>query len=78
MLWMCSGHGVCLTNPATRSCPAQAALAWLDRYVKDDTNAKVGRRSSTSTRTAREFTADEYPLPASTPIIADRQRARSR
>ena len=42
MLWMCSGHGVCLTNPGDRSLPGKAAIAWLDRYVKGDTKVKLG------------------------------------
>ena len=43
MLWMCSGHGVCLTNPGDQSCPDSDAIAWLDRYVKDNTKAKPRR-----------------------------------
>jgi ABC-2 type transport system ATP-binding protein len=38
MLWMCSGHGVCLTPPGNVNVPGQAAINWLDRYVKRDTN----------------------------------------
>ena len=29
MLWMCSGHGVCLTKPGDQQLPGTAALAWL-------------------------------------------------
>jgi ABC-2 type transport system ATP-binding protein len=40
MLWMCSGHGVCLTNPGDQKLAGRDAIAWLDRYVKNDTKTK--------------------------------------
>jgi ABC-2 type transport system ATP-binding protein len=71
MLWMCSGHGVCLTNPGDQKLPGQAALAWLDRYVKKDTGAKVGPRFEYVDQNGVERTADEFPPPAAAPIAAD-------
>ena len=75
MLWMCSGHGVCLTNPGDQKLPGTAALAWLDRYVKDDTKAKLGR----AVRVRRPERRPSSPptstrSPASTPIVADGKR----
>ena len=70
MLWMCSGHGVCLTNPGNQQLPGTAALAWLNHYVKGDTKADVGRVFRYLDQNGVEFTGDEYPPPASTPVTA--------
>jgi ABC-2 type transport system ATP-binding protein len=70
MVWMCSGHGVCLTNPGNQALPGTAALAWLNRYVKGDANAKLGAPFQYVDQNGNEFTADEYPPPASTPVTA--------
>ena len=71
MLWMCSGHGVCLTNPGDAQLPGNDAIAWLDRYVKDDTQAKVVPRFEYVDQNGVEHTADKFPLPASDPIVAN-------
>ena len=70
MVWMCSGHGVCLTNPGNQALPGTAALAWLNRYVKGDTNAQLGAPFQYVDQNGNEFSADEYPPPASTPVTA--------
>ena len=41
MLWYCDGHGVCLTDPGDPQRVSDAAIAWLDRYVKGDNDAEV-------------------------------------
>ena len=71
MVWMCSGHGVCLTNPGNQTLAGQDAIAWLDRYVKNDTKAKPVVPFEYVDQSGTEFTAPSYPLPASTPIRAD-------
>jgi ABC-2 type transport system ATP-binding protein len=71
MLWMCSGHGVCLTNPGDQKLAGQDTIAWLDRYVKNDTKAKPVVPFEYVDQSGTEFTAPGYPLPASTPITAD-------
>jgi ABC-2 type transport system ATP-binding protein len=70
MIWMCSGHGVCLTKPGNQALPGTAALAWLNRYVKGDTSVKLGARFQYVDQNGAQFTADEFPPPASTPITA--------
>jgi ABC-2 type transport system ATP-binding protein len=70
MIWMCSGHGVCLTNPGNQALPGTAALAWLNRYVKGDTKATLGAPFQYVDQNGNEFTADEYLPPASTPVTA--------
>jgi ABC-2 type transport system ATP-binding protein len=71
MLWMCSGHGVCLTDPGDQQLPGQAAIAWLDRYVKDDAAARVGPEFEYVDQNGVEYTADEFPPPAAAPIVAN-------
>ena len=70
MIWMCSGHGVCLTNPGDQKLPGQAALAWLDRYVKNDANAQTGPQFQYVDQNGTQYTADAFPLPAAAPITA--------
>ena len=36
MLWFCGGHGVCLTDAGDSGRISEAAIGWLDRYVKND------------------------------------------
>ena len=69
MLWMCSGHGVCLTNPGDQSSPATAALVWLDHYLHGDWKANVLPFAYVD-QNGTEFAADEFPPPAATPISA--------
>lgn len=70
MLWMCSGHGVCFTEPGDQQRPGQAAIAWFDRYVKGDTEVEVGPLFEYVDQNGASFTSDEFPPRASTPIIA--------
>ncbi len=70
MLWMCSGHGVCFTDPGDTKRPGEAAIAWFDRYVKNDTKVDVGHLFEYVDQNGKSFTADEFPLPASAPVTA--------
>jgi ABC-2 type transport system ATP-binding protein len=70
MLWMCSGHGVCLTKPGDQQLPGTAALAWLDRYVKNDTTVKLGPPFEYVDQNGVEHTASEFPPPSGPPIVA--------
>jgi ABC-2 type transport system ATP-binding protein len=71
MLWMCSGHGVCLTEPGDQQLPGTAALQWLDRYVKGDSAAKPVPVFEYVDQNGAEHTAGEYPPPGGDPITAD-------
>jgi ABC-2 type transport system ATP-binding protein len=70
MLWMCSGHGVCLTPPGDQKRPGEAAIAWLNRWVKNDTTVKIGPRFEYVDQNGISHTADQFPLPAGVPITA--------
>ena len=71
MLWMCSGHGVCLTKPGDQQLPGTAALAWLARYLKDNPSAKLGAPFEYVDQNGVEHTAAEYPPPSGAPIVAN-------
>jgi len=71
MLWMCSGHGVCLTNPGDPNLAGEDAIAWLNRYVKNDTKTRLGTPFEYVDQNGVEYTADQYPLPSAPPIVAD-------
>ncbi len=68
MLWFCGGHGVCLTDAGDPQRVQQAAIAWLDRYVKQDTSVDTGPRIDVLDQNGARYTADDYPLPAGGPI----------
>jgi ABC-2 type transport system ATP-binding protein len=70
MLWMCSGHGVCLTNPGDQQLPGTAALAWLARYLKEDVTAKLGPPFEYVDQNGVEHTAAEFPPPSGAPVVA--------
>jgi len=71
MLWMCSGHGVCLTDPGDQQLPGTAALAWLARYVKDDATAKLPPAFEWVDQNGTDHTAGQYPVPNGAPIAAE-------
>jgi ABC-2 type transport system ATP-binding protein len=71
MLWMCSGHGVCLTNPGDQNLAGEDTIAWLNRYVKNDTNTRLGAPFEYVDQNGVEYTAEEYPPPAAPPIVAN-------
>ncbi len=71
MMWICSGHGVCLTNPGDQTAPGRAALNWLARYVKKDANAPVVPLFSYVDQNGVAHEADAFPPPAGTPITAN-------
>jgi len=71
MLWMCSGHGVCLTNPGNPNLAGDDAIAWLNRYVKNDTQQRLGAPFEYVDQNGVEYTANQYPLPAAPPVVAD-------
>jgi ABC-2 type transport system ATP-binding protein len=62
MIWMCSGHGVCLTDPGDEELPGAAALAWLARYVKNDPSAAVGPEFRYVDQNGVSHTARGYPV----------------
>ena len=75
MLWMCSGHGVCLTNPGDQKLagPGGARLA---RPVREERHEGQGRRAVRVRRPERRrvHRRPSTRCPPSTPIVADGTR----
>ncbi len=70
MLWMCSGHGVCLTPPGDETLPGRDAIAWLDRYVKGDKSTATVPVFEYVDQNGAEHTARAFPPSApSAPIV---------
>jgi ABC-2 type transport system ATP-binding protein len=70
MLWFCGGHGVCLTKSGDPNRVAVATTAWLDHYVKGITSIATGPRFDFIDQNGTRYTADDYPVPAGTPVTA--------
>jgi ABC-2 type transport system ATP-binding protein len=71
MVWMCGGHGVCLTNPGNAKLVATRTLAWLSRYVKGERSVDVGPRFTFVDQNGVTYGASDYPLPTTRSITAD-------
>lgn len=70
MVWMCGGHGVCLTEKGDEARIGARILAWLDRYVAGDESVDPGPRFELLDQTGARFSADGYPGDVGTPIEA--------
>jgi len=70
MLWFCGGHGICLTNPGDTGLIAKDTIAWLDRYLKRETNVRTGPVFQWVDQNGRERTGADYPLAAAAPLTA--------
>jgi ABC-2 type transport system ATP-binding protein len=68
MLWFCAGHGICITNPGQTSLIDKDLIAWLDRYLKRETQVKTGPKFEWVDQNGAEHTAGGYPLATSSPI----------
>jgi ABC-2 type transport system ATP-binding protein len=70
MLWFCGGHGTCLTSPGDPHRVSTATLAWLDRYLRDDTSARAVPGLDLVDQDGQRWVADRYPtatFPTGTP-----------
>lgn len=70
MIWFCGGHGVCLTKPGDETYNGRAAIAWLARYVKQDTAIDLGPGFSTVDQNGDRFVSDSYPPAPGRPVTA--------
>lgn len=62
MLWFCGGHGACLTGGADDMRFEQSAIAWLKRYLNQDTSIDTGAGFEWIDQDGKHFTAPGYPL----------------
>jgi ABC-2 type transport system ATP-binding protein len=70
MLWFCGGHGTCLTSPGDPHRVSTATLAWLDRYLRDDSSAQPVQGLDLVDQDGQRWVADRYPtatFPTGTP-----------
>lgn len=70
MLWFCGGHGICLTNPGRTALITHDTIAWLDRYLKRETQIKTGPAFEWVDQVGGEHTGADYPLAAAAPLSA--------
>ncbi len=70
MVWFCGGHGACLTDPGDPQRVQQAAISWLNRYVKRDTKVDTRPAIDVIDQNGTRHHAADYPLPAGPPITA--------
>lgn len=71
MVWLCTGHGVCLTKPGDRDAVARRTLEWLAYYVQRKTRVPLEARFAFVDQKGKGYTGDDYPVAAGNPITAD-------
>ncbi len=70
MLWYCDGHGVCLTDPGAEDRVANAAIAWLRRFVAGDTSAAEVPVFDVIDQDGVRYVADDLAIGDGEPITA--------
>ena len=70
MIWYCDGHGVCLTDPGAEDRVANAAVAWLRRFVAGDTDAAEVPVFDIIDQHGVRYVADEFTIGDGAPITA--------
>jgi ABC-2 type transport system ATP-binding protein len=71
MLWFCGGHGLCLTKQGNPDAVENAAIAWLNRWLKRDTSVDTGPTVDVIDQTGVRYAATRYPLPTSSSLTAE-------
>jgi ABC-2 type transport system ATP-binding protein len=71
MLWFCGGHGLCLTKEGDPDAVENAAIAWLNRWLKRDTSVDTGPTVDVIDQNGVRYAATRYPLPTSSSLTAE-------
>ncbi len=71
MLWFCGGHGLCLTKQGDPLAVENAAIAWLDRWLKRDTSVDTGPKIDVIDQNGVRYAGTRYPLPTSSSLTAE-------
>ena len=71
MLWFCGGHGLCLTRQGDPAAVENAAIAWLNRWLKRDTSVDTGPTVDVIDQNGVRYAATRYPLPTSSSLTAE-------
>ncbi len=69
-LWVCGGHGTCLTEKGDERRVGERTFAWLDRYLKGDDGVDTGAVVELVDQDGVTWTGDELPPPAAAPLEA--------
>ena len=72
VLWFCGGHGLCVNDLLDQRDGAlieQQTLAWLDRYVKDDSTVSTGPQFEWVDQSGQYYSSNVYPVPPGNPIV---------
>ena len=70
MVWFCGGHGSCLTSQGMGNDVGAYSIAWMDRYVKKDTSAKVIKGFRFVDQNGTVYDAPSWPLAKGAPVSA--------
>jgi ABC-2 type transport system ATP-binding protein len=73
VVWFCGGHGLCtndLFDGRNGTVIVGDTLAWLDRYVKDDTSVSTGPQFEWVDQRGQYYSSNVYPVPTGSPIVA--------
>jgi ABC-2 type transport system ATP-binding protein len=70
MAWFCGGHGACLTDPGSAIEVGPLSLAWMQRYVAQDTSVRTLKGFAFVDQNGTTYAAAGYPLPSGAPVIA--------
>jgi len=71
VLWFCGGHGACVTSENDGVLIEQRTIAWLNRYVKDDTSVSTGPQFEWVDQRGQYFASETYPVPQGAPIVVN-------
>lgn len=61
MVWVCRGHGICLTAPDAPDIVDERTMAWLDRHLKDDDSVDTGPVIDILDQRGDRWVGDDYP-----------------
>jgi ABC-2 type transport system ATP-binding protein len=70
MMWFCGGHGVCLTGAGPAGHIEAAVVAWLKRYVAQDSAVDTGPKFEWLADDANWRSAPDYPPAQGAPVSA--------
>ncbi len=68
MLWFCGGHGACLTDAGDPDRIENATIAWLQRWLAEQSSVKTGPGFDWINQDGKHFTSKRYPPPRRKPI----------
>src|SRR5690349_20402878 len=70
MMWFCGGHGTCLTGAGPQGHIEAAVVAWLKRYVGEDTTVDTGPAFEWLADDAQWRSTAAYPPAQGAPVAA--------